>query len=140
MTLVSFLNTSKYPPSLLFLLMTLGPALIVLSRFDRIEFARSNPLIVFGRVPLFYFVVHFYAAHLIADVLAALRYGGRSLAFLFQPVPSMGGSRQLFPPDFGYDLFVVYVVWALLVLALYPVCRWFADLKQRSRGWWWSYV
>jgi hypothetical protein len=52
----------------------------------------------------------------------------------------MGGSRQLFPPDFGYDLWVVYVVWALVVVALYPVCRWFADLKQRRRGWWWSYV
>ena len=124
-TVLSFLNTTKYPPSLAFLLMTLGPAFLALAWFDRLSLGPSNPLVVFGRVPLFYFVVHFYAAHLIADVLAALRYGGRSLAFLFQPVPSMGGSRQLFPPDFGYDLWVVYVVWALLVLALYPVCRWF---------------
>jgi hypothetical protein len=137
---LSFLNTTKYPPSLAFLLMTLGPAALALAWLDRPNLMPSNPLVVFGRVPLFYFVVHFYAAHLIADVLGALRYGGRSLAFLFQPVPSMGGSRQLFPPDFGYDLWVVYVVWALLVLALYPVCRWFADLKHRKPGWWWSYV
>jgi uncharacterized membrane protein len=139
-TILSFLNTTKYPPSLAFLLMTLGPAALALAWLDRPTLTPSNPLVVFGRVPLFYFVVHFYAAHLIADVLAALRYGGRSLAFLFQPVPSMGGSRQLFPPDFGYDLLVVYVVWALLVVALYPVCRWFAGLRQRRRDWWWSYV
>jgi uncharacterized membrane protein len=139
-TLLSFLNTAKYPPSLAFLLMTLGPAALALVWLDRPTVTPSNPLVVFGRVPLFYFVVHFYAAHLIADVLAAARYGGRSLAFLFQPVPSMGGSRQLFPPDFGYDLWVVYVVWAILVLSLYLLCRWFADLKQRRRGWWWSYV
>jgi uncharacterized membrane protein len=139
-TILSFLNTTKYPPSLAFLLMTLGPAALALAWLDRPTLTPSNPLVVFGRVPLFYFVVHFYAAHLIADVLAALRYGGRSLAFLFQPVPSMGGSRKLFPPDFGYDLWVVYVVWALLVVALYPACRWFAGLRQRRRDWWWSYV
>ena len=139
-TILSFLNTTKYPPSLAFLLMTLGPTALALAWLDRPTLTPSNPLVVFGRVPLFYFVVHFYAAHLIADVLAALRYGGRSLPFLFQPVPSMGGSRQLFPPDFGYDLWVVYVVWALLVVALYPVCRWFAGLRQRRREWWWSYV
>jgi uncharacterized membrane protein len=139
-TVLSFLNTTKYPPSLAFLLMTLGPAALALAWLDRPTLTPSNPLVLFGRVPLFYFVVHFYAAHLIADVLAALRYGGRSRAFLFQPVPSMGGSRQLFPPDFGYDLWVVYVAWVLLILALYPVCRWFADLKRRRREWWWSYL
>src|SRR5689334_5273501 len=75
-TVLSILNTTKYPPSLLFLLMTLGPALIVLAWFDRLSFARSNPLIVFGRVPLFYFVAHFFAAHVAIVVLSLIRYGG----------------------------------------------------------------
>jgi uncharacterized membrane protein len=138
-TVLSFLNCTKYPPSLAFLLMTLGPALFALAWADRLVFKPANPLLVFGRVPLFYFIAHFYVAHAIADVLALLRYGGRSFTFLFDPVPSMGGPRQLFPPDFGYDLWVVYVVWALIVIALYPACRWFGKIKTRRQSWWVSY-
>ena len=128
-TALSFLNTTKYPPSLAFLLMTLGPALLALAYFDLAELKPSNPLVVFGRVPLFYFVIHFYAAHATAVVLAWLRYGRASLTFAFHPVPSMGGPRELFPAGFGYDLWVVYVVWALIVMGLYPACRWFARIK-----------
>ncbi len=139
-TALSFLNTSKYPPSLAFLLMTLGPALLLLAWFDRPSLKESNPLVVFGRVPLFYFVVHFYAAHAAAVLLASIHYGRDALPFLFQPVPSMGGPRELFPPQFGYDLWVAYVVWALIVLALYPTCRWFARVKATRRDWWLSYL
>src|SRR5205085_1207159 len=105
-TVLSFVNTTKYPPSLLFLLMTLGPALIVLSGFDRVAFGRSNPLIVFGRVPLFYFVLHFFAAHVSIVLLSLMRHGGEAMTFMFQPVPSMGGPPKAFPPGFGYDLWV----------------------------------
>jgi uncharacterized membrane protein len=75
MTLLSFLRCTKYPPSLDFLLMTLGPALLMLAFLDRLAFTRTNPLIVFGRVPLFYFLVHFYLAHAFAIPLSYLRYG-----------------------------------------------------------------
>jgi uncharacterized membrane protein len=139
-TVLSFLNTSKYPPSLAFLLMTLGPALLALACFDRPSLKSSNPLVVFGRVPLFYFVIHFYAAHLAAAFFAWLRYGHALFAFIFHPLPSMGGPRELFPEGFGYDLWVVYVVWVLIVALLYPACRWFATVKARRREWWLSYL
>ena len=140
MTLVSFLNTTKYPPSLSFLMMTLGPALIVLSLFDRLTFVRSNPLIVFGRVPLFYFVLHFFAAHLAAVALAVASYGTRAMEFMWQPVPSMGGPAKAFPPDFGYPLWAAYAVWITIVVALYPLCRWFAGVKERNQSRWLSYL
>jgi uncharacterized membrane protein len=139
-TVLSFLNTTKYPPSLAFLLMTLGPALIALSAFDRLSFSRSNPLIVFGRVPLFYFVLHFYVAHVAIVVMAVATYGTAALGYMFQPLPSMGGPDKAFPPDFGYDLWVVYAVWIGIVVLLYPVCRWFAGVKERNRSGWISYL
>ena len=139
-TVLSFLNTTKYPPSLAFLLMTLGPALIVLAWFDRISFQPANPLIVFGRVPMFYFILHFYLAHLTEAFLAFLRYGSASFAFLFHPISSMGGAKRLFPADFGFDLWVAYVVWAFVVVSLYPLCRWFAHIKATRRDWWLSYL
>jgi uncharacterized membrane protein len=139
-TVLSFLNTTKYPPSLAFLLMTLGPALLLLAWCDRPGLKPTNPLVVFGRVPLFYFVIHFYAAHATAVLLALLRYGGVALAFVFHPVPSMGGPRELYPAQFGYDLWVAYVVWIGIVLALYPVCRWFAGIKATRPNWWLRYL
>jgi uncharacterized membrane protein len=139
-TVLSFLNTTKYPPSLAFLLMALGPSFLALAWFDRPGLKPSNPLVVFGRVPLLYFVAHFYAARAAAVILALGRYGTGALAFLFQPVPSMGGPPELFPAQFGYDLWVVYLVWALIVLALYPACRWFAAIKAKRHDWWLSYL
>jgi uncharacterized membrane protein len=139
-TALSFLNTTKYPPSLEFLLMTLGPSLLALAWFDRRSLEPSNPLVVFGRVPLFYFVLHFYVAHLAAVLLAGLRYGAGALTFAFQPLPSMGGPPELFPQRFGYELWVAYLVWASVVLALYPLCRRFAEVKARRQDWWLSYL
>jgi uncharacterized membrane protein len=139
-TVLSFLNTSKYPPSLEFLLMTLGPALLALAWLDRLAIAPSNPLVVFGRVPLFYFIAHFYAAHAAAVFLALIKYGANALRFVFHPVPSMGGPRELFPDRFGYELWVVYLVWILIVVALYPACRRFAAIKAARRDWWLSYL
>jgi uncharacterized membrane protein len=139
-TVLSFLNTTKYPPSLDFLLMTLGPAFLLLAWLDRPGLKESNPLVVFGRVPLFYFVVHFYLAHLAAVLLAFVRYGGSARAFAFHRLPSMGGAADVFPPGFGESLGMVYLVWAVIVLALYPVCRRFGELKTRRRDWWLSYL
>ena len=139
-TALSFLNTTKYPPSLAFLLMTLGPALLVLAWLDRRSLGAEHPLIAFGRVPLCYFVVHFYAAHLASAGLALIKYGSSALGFIFHPVPSMGGPKELYPTGFGYDLWVAYAVWAAVVLSLYPLCRWFARLKANRRDWWLSYL
>jgi len=139
-TVLSFLNTTKYPPSLDFILMTIGPALIVVSWFDRLSFSRVNPLIVFGRVPLFYFVLHFFAAHIAILMLSVIRYGSGAWSFMMQPVPSMGGPAKAFPPNFGYDLWVAYAVWIAIVIALYPVCRWYSGVKERSQSRWLSYI
>ena len=137
---LSFLNTTKYPPSLAFLLMTLGPALLALAWLDRRALSDRNPLVVFGRVPLFYFVLHFYAAHVLAVVCSWIRYGAPAAGFLFEPFPSTGGPRDLFPPDFGFSLGATYLAWAAIVLAMYPLCRWFAKVKATRRDWWLGYL
>src|SRR5882672_5806455 len=139
-TALSFLNCTKYPPSLSFLLMTLGPALVVLACFDRWPLKTTNPLIVLGRVPLFYFIVHFYTAHIVGLVLAWFRYGNAVRSFVFIPMPSAGGPAAAFPPDFGFTLWVVYAVWVVIVVGLYPACRWFAGVKARRRDLWLSYL
>src|SRR3954468_3143089 len=121
-TILSFLNCTKYPPSLQFLLMTLGPAFILMALLERVRFSDNHPLIVFGRVPLFYFVAHLAVAHMFAILLGTTRYGWKS--FLLLPAPSMGSPAELFPPNYGYDLWAVYAVWIAVVAMLYPVCRW----------------
>jgi uncharacterized membrane protein len=138
MMLLSFLKCTKYPPSLDFLLMTIGPALLLLSWFDRLTFTKTNPLIVFGRVPLFYFLIHFFVIHLLTIPFALLRYG--HAGFLLNPLPSISGSMNLYPSDFGYPLWVVYAVWIAVVAMLYPLCLWFARLKERRSDWWLSYL
>ena len=138
-TVLSFLNTTKYPPSLIFLLMTLSPALLALAFLDRRTFSFSNPLIIFGRVPFFFFLFHLLFAHVLAIILSAFRYGPHR--FLLLPPPSLGGSRDIFPADYGFSLLVVYVIWVGVVAISYPICRWYADLKNRRRDLWWlSYV
>jgi len=138
LTLMSFLNTTKYPPSLDFLLMTLGPALLAMAWLERPRLPSTNPLVVFGRVPLFFFLVHLAVIHVLSIAMNFLRYG--STSFLFLPAPSMGGPREMFPPGYGYGLWVVYAVWIAVIAMLYPLCRWYAQLKQERRDWWLSYV
>jgi uncharacterized membrane protein len=137
-SLMSFLNASKYPPSLQFLLMTLGPTLMFLALVDRIRPGERNPLLVFGRVPLLYFVLHLAVIHATAIALTALTYG--TAPFLFVPPPTLGTPPGVYPADYGWDLWVTYAVTAVVVAALYPVCLWFARLKARRRAWWLSYL
>ncbi|HEY2806700.1 MAG TPA: heparan-alpha-glucosaminide N-acetyltransferase domain-containing protein [Gemmatimonadales bacterium] len=139
-TVLSFLNTTKYPPSLAFLLMTIGPGLLLLAWFDRHPLTPVNPMVVLGRVPLFFFILHFYAAHAAMVLLALIRYGPAAWSFVWHPSPSMGGPKELYPAGFGYDLWVAYAVWIAIVIGLYPVCRWFAGLKARRKDWWLSYL
>jgi hypothetical protein len=135
---LSFLRCNKYPPWLDFLLMTLGPAILLLSWLDRVRLPAANPLTVFGRVPLFYFLVHLYLIHGLAVLLAFTRY--RNVGFMLNPLPSMGGAAKLYPPDYGYPLWVVYILWISVVALLYPLCLWFTRLKERRRDWWLSYI
>jgi len=137
-TVLSFLNTTKYPPSLEFLLMTLGPAIVAMAWLERFHFSFTNPLIVFGRVPFFYYAGHLLVAHLITIALNLARYGRTS--FLFLAPPSMGSPSELFPPDYGFPLWTVYVVWVGVLLLLYPACLWFARLKQRHHNSWLTYL
>lgn len=137
-TVLSFLNVTKYPPSLDFLLMTLGPALLALAWLEKFRFHSSNPLVVFGRVPFLYYVAHLLLAHLIEIGMNFVRYGAKP--FLLMAPPSMGGASELFPPDFGFPLWTAYAVWFAVLLLLYPACLWFARLKQRMHDWWLTYL
>jgi uncharacterized membrane protein len=137
-TLLSFLNCAKYPPSLLFLLMTLGPALLVMAWLELVHLSSVNLLIVFGRVPFFFYIAHLAVAQVVTIVMNFLRYGNTK--FLWLAPPSMGGDREIFPPGYGFDLWVVYAVWIAAIVMLYPVCRWFAELKQRRTDWWLCYL
>jgi uncharacterized membrane protein len=140
MTALSFLRTTKYPPSLAFLLMTIGPTLLALAWFERRPPGARHPLVVIGSVPLFYYVGHFFVAHVLASGLALWEYGDATLAFRSGPFPSIGGARALFPPDFGWPLWVVYTAWIAVVAVMYPACRWFARIKRERRWWWLRYA
>jgi hypothetical protein len=85
-------------------------------------------------------VLHFWLIHILASLMAYVRYGAASLAWLFSPLPSMGGAAEVFPPGFGYPLWVSYVVWVAVVLMLYPLCVWFGRVKQRRQAWWLGYL
>jgi len=137
-TALSFINVTKYPPSLDFLLMTLGPALVVMAWLEQFHFNFTNPLIVFGRVPFFFYAAHLLLAHLITMGINCARYGPKS--FLLMAPPSMGGPGELFPADYGFPLWTVYAVWVVVLLLLYPCCLWFARLKQRRHDWWLTYL
>jgi uncharacterized membrane protein len=140
-TMFSFLNCNKYPPSLLFLLMTLGPAILFLAWSNGVDASRPGRLtrfvVVVGRVPLFFYLLHLPLIHGLAVLFAWVRYG--TAAFLFKN-PSQLNFPFEGPPGYGYSLWVIYAVWVGVVFALYPACRWFADLKQRRRETWLRYL
>jgi uncharacterized membrane protein len=136
LTVISFFNVLKYPPSLDYLLVTLGPSLILLGLLDRAE-ARtglSRILLIFGRVPLFYYVLHLY----VLNVLARLS------AFAFQQPPFHGtviGDFAHRPAGYGHGLLFIYCMWILSIAILYLPCRWFMELRSRHRDWLWlSYL
>jgi len=136
-TAVSFLNTTKYPPSLLFLLMTLGPALLLLRAFDRGIPRVMQPAVIIGKVPFFYYLMHIAVMHGVAVVAAWLRFG--DVHWMFEsPIIAQFPVTQ--PPGWPASLPVVYVVWIGVVAALYPLCRWYAALKARRSDPWLSYL
>jgi len=136
-TVISFLNTNKYPPSLLFLLMTLGPALLLLRVFDGgVPVLLRWPQII-GKVPLFFYVLHFYLIHLLAVVASWVRYG--RVDWMFR-APDLAHFPFSQPPGWNTGLPMIYLWWAVVILTLFPLCRWYAGVKERRRGRWLSYL
>ena len=133
-TFLSFMNTSKYPPSLLYLCMTIGPGLLLLAWLGQKQRAFSEVLTVYGRVPFFYYVVHFFLIHTICVVLffasgySTSQIVDPQIPFLFRPL------------NFGYGLPIVYGIWFLVVASLYLPCKWFNTYKKTHRNWWLSYL
>lgn len=134
LTVLSFLNTTKYPPSLLYLLMTLGPALLALAWLERAPRGPlARALTTYGRVPLFYFVVQWFVAHALAIALSLA--AGKPVTHLF----GMPGATPPLPGA-GFGLGVTYLVWLAGLAVTFPLCRWFAGVKRRRTDWWLSYL
>jgi uncharacterized membrane protein len=130
-TLIDFLNVTKYPPSLIFLLMTLGPAAMVCASADRVPEAIKRPLVVFGRAPFAFYVAHLYLIHALAVAFGVMQ-GFDARGFLTYSF--------FFPQGYGVGLPGVYAVWLLVVAMLYPLCRWVSAAKSRRHDWWLSYL
>jgi uncharacterized membrane protein len=135
-TIFSFLNCQKYPASLLFALMTLGPGITLLGLFEWANGPVARFFVVFGRVPLFFYLLHVPLIHGLAVGLDYLRFGWSPMAR--DGCWSVAGKEP--PPDYGVSLPVVYAVWVAVVLLLFPLCRWFAAIKKRYRWAWLSYL
>jgi len=139
-TLILFLDVEKYPPSLQFLLMTLGPSLLLLAwldkRLDQREGKPSavlSPLLTFGRVPMFYYILHLYMIHVLAVATAVALH--QPLGWLLR-----GGFIFGAPDGWGFGLPYIYLMWATTVVVLYFPCRWYEGVKQRRKDWWLSYI
>jgi uncharacterized membrane protein len=131
LTVASFLNVMKYPPSLDFLLMTLGPTLVALALVENARGSISRAISVYGRVPMFYYLGHIFVVHILAAAFAMWQGGTASFLSL---------DTGAFPKWYGTGLPGVYLAWAVVVLIMYVPCRWFANLKHRRRDWWLSYI
>ncbi len=130
-TVLSFLNVTKYPPSLLYLMMTLGPALLALRWLESAPRRGTAWLATIGQVAFFYYIVHLYLVHTLAVGLGVAQgFAPSQTATLFLNLPA----------GYGVGLAAVWAITAGLLLALYPLCRWYAGVKRRGRGWWWSYL
>jgi uncharacterized membrane protein len=134
-TVMSSFNVSKYPPSLLYVLITLGVALLCMLALQRLRGLLAQVLLAYGRTPLFTYVLHIYVVHGASLVVAMLAgYPASSHAnFLADPF-------RLYKAGFGFNLLVVYVAWLTILVALYPASRWFAAIKRQRREWWLSYL
>ena len=135
-TIISFLNVTKYPPSLDYTLITLGPALLFLYAIEGVNNKRTKFAITFGRVPLFFYFIHVLIIHL-ASMLAIIITGGYYTDSIFNKELFKSGRLD----DIGFDLGVVYIVWTSIILIHYPLCNWYMKYKLRNRDkWWLSYL
>jgi uncharacterized membrane protein len=135
-TLLSFLNTTKYPPSLLYLLMTLGPALLFLGWADTVRNKVSDLVQIFGRVPMFFYIVHIYFVHIIA-LSAALLTGFSLSDMIFDRWITQSEALR----GYGFNLAVTYLIWLAVLAVLYPLCKMYDRYKtQHKENWWLSYL
>lgn len=137
-SLLSLLNVSKYPPSLLYILVTLGTAMIFLALAEKPLNTFAEQIAVFGRVPFFYYVIHLYLIHLLATIAALISgYDWRNMVSLTDRVNRVPGLK-----GYGFSLLIVYLVWIGVVFFLYPFCKWFDQYKRshQSKHWWLSYL
>lgn len=138
-TVLSFIDCHKYPPSLAFLLITLGIAFLILYLFETTYVLESKiksflkPLITLGRVPLFFYIIHLWVIHFSAVILAFPKYGLKAIT-----LPYLFSSR--IPDGYGYDLHHVYVLWLVMITILYPICNWFANYKLKNQYWWLNFL
>ncbi len=134
--LMSFLNPNKYPPSLLYLLMTLGPAMIFLANSENLRGRVVNFFSTFGRVPFFYYILHIYLIHFIAMMLAQYSgFGWRSM------INTQWVTESPALKGYGFSLSMVYLVWISIIAALYPLCKKFDRYKiGHKEKWWLSYL
>jgi len=134
-TLMSFFNVSKYPPSLLYVLITLGVSLLCMLAFQRLRGLLARALLAYGRTPLFTYVLHIYVVHGSALLVAMLAGYPASYEANFLADPF-----RLVKAGWGFNLLVVYAAWLAILIVLYPAARWFAEVKRRRREWWLSYL
>lgn len=135
-TFLSFMNVHKYPPSLLFMCATIAPALLFLSFFENTNNKLTKAIMIYGRVPFFYYVLHFYFIHILSMILFISR--GHAITEATQGI--FGIPFRFLIAGEGYKLRIVYLIWISIVISLYPLCKWFNELKQRKNYWWLSYL
>ena len=135
-SIMALFNTTKYPPSLQYLLMTIGPALIILSVIEKYKNKVTDFFIVFGRVPLFYYFSHVLIIHSLAIIL--LFINNKDYSIMLNMTPFLPDQNQLM--EYGYPLWVVYLVWFIVIIILYPLCYKYMNYKSNSKKWWLSYL
>ena len=138
LTICSFLNVTKYPPSLLFSLMTLGPALLVLAVIEKPLSRIGKIIIVFGRVPLFFYILHLYLIHTLATIAVVL--SGRLWTDMIS-ITNFNSKDSPWLQGYGFTLWQTYLVWLVVVALLYPLCKWYDQYKTNHKEkWWLSYL
>jgi hypothetical protein len=138
MIICSFLNVTKYPPSLLYSLMTLGPALIILALIEKPLGYLGSRLISFGRVPLFFYILHLYLIHLLG-IIAVLISGRPWTDMIF--ITNQSAKDAPWLKGYGYSLAGTYLVWLLVIVLLYPLCKKYDTYKTNHKEkWWLSYL
>ena len=133
---LSFLNTTKYPASLCFLLMTLGPIIALIPLLEGLHGALARRITIFGRVPFFYYMLHIPLIHALALVVSKIRLGIVS-PWLFTNHP-MGNPEP--PEGYVWSLPLLYLIWGITIALLYFPCQWFAELKANRNDWWLKYL
>jgi len=133
-TFLSFLNVNKYPPSLLFLCITIGTGILFLAFIEKVQNRFTAVMNIYGRVPMFYYILHFYIIHILVVIIFYIQgFGNKDIVtpnvpFLFRP------------QAFGFNLWGVYAVWAFVVIVLYPLCKKYNAYKSTHQQWWLSYL